>query len=88
MSTWPLTRTIMQALELHHINHARYPKSLGQLLIAPATIASDKDPWGKTYGYKLLKGGKSYELTSYGADGKPGGAWINADQGSEKLKPR
>ncbi len=39
-----------------------------------------KDPWGNEYAY-LVPGpdGHSYEIISYGADGRPGGEGVNAD---------
>ncbi len=39
-----------------------------------------EDPWGNDYAY-LVPGpeGHSFEIISYGADGQPGGAGVNAD---------
>jgi general secretion pathway protein G len=39
-----------------------------------------KDPWGNPYMYVSPGAdGRDYEITSYGADGKPGGEGTNAD---------
>jgi general secretion pathway protein G len=51
----------------------------------PARIP--KDPWNKDYAY-ISPGGESreYEITSYGADGEPGGEGKNADIESWKIQ--
>lgn len=36
-----------------------------------------KDPWDRPYAYR--NSGNDYEVTSYGADGVPGGAGLDAD---------
>ena len=41
------------------------------------TRSSPTDPWGKEYHYKY--DGSSYEIYTYGADGKPGGEGDDAD---------
>jgi len=42
------------------------------------------DPWGNEYRY--TSDGKSFTITSYGADGKPGGTGFKADITSEQIK--
>lgn len=53
--------------------------------LKPARIP--KDPWNKDYVY-LAPGGENreYEITSYGADGEPGGEGYNADIQSWKME--
>ncbi len=43
-----------------------------------------KDPWGNDYIYKL-EGSRNYTITSYGADGVPGGEAQDADISSADL---
>ncbi len=46
--------------------------------LQPARIP--KDPWGNDYVYAAPGSeGREYEITSYGADGQPGGEGNNAD---------
>jgi general secretion pathway protein G len=53
--------------------------------LKPARIP--KDPWGKDYVY-ISPGSedREYEITSYGADGEPGGDGKNADIESWKIE--
>jgi len=52
--------------------------------LKPARIP--KDPWGKDYVYVSPGSeGREYEITSYGADGEPGGEGNNADINSWEL---
>lgn len=53
--------------------------------LKPARIP--KDPWSKEYVY-ISPGseGREYEITSYGADGEPGGEGNNADVESWKIE--
>jgi hypothetical protein len=37
------------------------------------------DPWGRTLHYRVLRGGRSYELSTLGADGESGGDGPAAD---------
>lgn len=46
------------------------------------------DPWGAPYQYHLSEspgGGKTFQIISYGADGKPGGEGNDADLGYSTL---
>jgi general secretion pathway protein G len=53
--------------------------------LKPARIP--KDPWGKDYVYVSPGSeGREYEITSYGADGEPGGEGNNADINSWDLQ--
>ena len=89
----------MQALKLYKLDNRAYP-SMAQGLAALArkpTVAPlpdnwrpyleklPPDPWGN--GYLYLNPGQYGEVDvfSYGADGKPGGAGVDADIGSWSL---
>jgi len=68
------------ALKLYYARTGRFPDTatgfkilLDQQLIERAP----KDPWGNDYVY-LLENGRPV-ITSYGADGAPGGDGVNAD---------
>ncbi len=93
--------SIMQALNLYHLDNGRYPtteQGLDALVKAPTTepVPSNykeggylsklpKDPWGNKYQY-LSPGLKGeVDVMSLGADGKPGGEGVNADIGSWQL---
>ncbi|MBI1171973.1 type II secretion system protein GspG [bacterium] len=80
------------ALELYHLDLGRYPQTsdgLGALAKAPAGATGwagpylDKavanDPWGHPYDYSASADGSSYQLRSFGADGREGGEGDNAD---------
>ena len=44
------------------------------------------DPWGNNYTYFMPgRGGKSFEIVSFGKDGQPGGSGENADISSLEL---
>jgi len=45
------------------------------------------DPWGRAYRYKTPGDHGDYDLTSYGADGQPGGTGENADVNSWDVAP-
>jgi general secretion pathway protein G len=90
---------VMQALKLYRLDNQRYPSTeqgLQALVVRPAGDPVpnnwkqylDKpplDPWGKPYQYLNpgLKG--EIDVFSYGADGQPGGAGVDADIGSWSL---
>ena len=93
--------TIMQALKLYRLDNQRYPTTEQGLvaLVARPTEAPipanwkpngylerlPKDPWGRPYQYLNpgLRG--EIDVFSFGADGQPGGAGIDADVGSWDL---
>jgi hypothetical protein len=37
------------------------------------------DPWGRPLAYRVFRGGRSYEIASFGADGEEGGEGADAD---------
>ena len=79
--------TLMGTLELYRLDTGHYPSSsegLSALLIKPEQAKNwhgpylDRtdgiiDPWGRPYLYKPPAEGAPAVITSYGADGKPGG---------------
>jgi general secretion pathway protein G len=89
---------ISQALKLYRLDNGRYPTSEQGLsaMVSKPTLAPippnwkpngylerlPKDPWGNPYQYLNpgLRG--EIDIFSFGADGSPGGAGIDADIGS------
>lgn len=80
------------ALDLFYLDVGRYPteeEGLQALYQRPANLprwagpylnkAVPKDPWGNPYVYKCPGERGSYDLTSLGADGTPGGEGENQD---------
>lgn len=62
-------------LAVYQITNNSFPQSL-------SAIGGNKDlndAFGNPIQYKLTEGGRGYELTSLGADGKPGGSEADAD---------
>lgn len=80
-----------KALDQYRLDVGRYPsggEGLAALNQAPAGVsrwrgpylkkAIPSDPWGHAYQYRSL-GVDSYELVSFGRDGRPGGVAEDAD---------
>jgi len=73
--TWDTMQKVVRALEDYHKAQGRYPAQLVDLPIAgPFT-----DAWGRELVYTVPGSGNDYDLVSYGADGEPGGADLDAD---------
>jgi general secretion pathway protein G len=75
--------TLENCLDLYKIQKGRYPTTEEglQSLVAAGTCKNIKDPWQNDYVY-LYPGQlhpESFDLKSYGGDGKPGGEGENAD---------
>ncbi len=79
---------VKTALALYKLEVGKLPENLQALITAPSGAkgwngpyltdpAAAKDPWGNEYRY-TLQGGK-FTLVSMGADGKDGGAGLDAD---------
>lgn len=81
-----------KALEQYRLDVGRFPATeagLAALNQAPAGEARwrgpylkkdvPRDPWGQPYQYRQPGERGEYEITSYGRDGKPGGAGDDAD---------
>jgi general secretion pathway protein G len=77
---------VTKALEMFRNDYGAYPsesEGLDRLLKDPKGPYIDptydmKDPWGHTIHYHVLQDG-TFSLTSFGADGKPGGTGQDAD---------
>lgn len=73
-----LTRTKMDAakgpLYLYQMRNNTLPQDLRALESVDAT-----DAWNRPIQYRLLDGGRSYELRSLGSDGREGGSGAGAD---------
>ncbi len=92
--------TLMQALKLYRLDNSRYPtteQGLRALIMRPTSgpvppnwktggyvDRLNKDPWGNSYQYLSPGVHAEVDLFSLGADGKPGGAGIDADIGSRQ----
>ncbi len=88
-------KAISDALDLHRLNCGNYPNSLEGLM--SNTVNSNRwkgpylkeaavDPWGNAYEYTAGSGrANDYEITSYGADGAPGGVEVNEDLSSKTI---
>ena len=77
------------ALIAYKLKYKRFPDSLDALINNPKGIKFldapqvPSDPWGNQYQYQL--DGNNFLITSYGADGSPGGTGYNADITSADL---
>lgn len=73
-----LTKTKMNAakgpLYLYQMRNNALPQDIKSIEAADLS-----DAWGRPIQYRLLDGGRSYELKSQGADGRDGGSGVNAD---------
>jgi general secretion pathway protein G len=94
-------RAIQTALDLYRLDNFKYPtteQGLQALVKQPADTtltnyrtegylpALPKDPWNIPYQYASPgPDGKSYEVLSFGRDGKPGGEGYDADISSSTL---
>lgn len=78
---------IHNALKLYYAKKGRYPDTGTGLRVLVETRTLElmpKDPWGNEYLY-LNEGGKPV-ITSYGADGSPGGEGADADVSSRDIQ--
>lgn len=88
-------KAISDALDLHRLNVGNYPSSLEGLMSntinsnrwkGPYLKESPVDPWGNAYEFTAGSGrAGDYEITSYGADGAPGGVEVNEDLSSKTI---
>ncbi len=84
-------RSLKDAVVMYRTRYKRLPDSLDALINNPKGIKfldSDEvplDPWGGTYQYEV-EGSSKFVITSYGADGMPGGSGYDADLSSDNLK--
>lgn len=83
--------TIALALDMYKLDHGIYPTTdQGILILAEKTIVDSnktylpdkgflKDYWGNDYDYRYPINGTSFQIISYGADGKAGGKGVDMD---------
>jgi len=75
--------TLEQAVEMYRLDHLTYPPPAEglQALIAGRYIRRlPDDPWGNPYRYSIPgRGGESFQISSWGADGREGGSGEDAD---------
>src|SRR3974390_1864184 len=85
--------SLESALDLYALDTGQYPSSsegLDALMHRPGGVTSwsgpylkgsevPNDPWGKPYIYRSPGEHGSYDIVSYGADGKEGGTGATAD---------
>ncbi len=78
------------ALIAYKLKYKRFPDRLEELVNNQGNInflnakTMPKDPWNNDYQYQL-QGSSQYVITSYGADGSPGGSEYDADISSDDL---
>lgn len=87
-------RLIETAFELYRLDVSRYPtleEGIEALLLPPrgSSVRSEgyikslpTDPWGNQYQYLYPGEHSSFDVFSYGADGRLGGEGLNADIGN------
>jgi general secretion pathway protein G len=90
--------TLEQAIEMYRLNNLAYPttsQGLQALVAAPADLADParytpggyikklpNDPWGRPYIYASPGQHGTFDISTLGADGAPGGTGENADLGN------
>jgi general secretion pathway protein G len=78
--------TLEQGVEMYRLNKLRYPSAAEGLQAVTAegyVKRLPKDPWGNPYRYAVPgREGRSFDIYSYGADGREGGAGKDADIGN------
>lgn len=68
-------------VELYKVEVGGYPARLADLLGRFAKEAELRDMWGNPYVYAVPgTQGRAFDLTTLGADGKPGGEGRDADR--------
>lgn len=86
-------RNIESALELYYLDNGQYPAQedgIGSLVVAPAGAVTWRgpylkkkdalvDPWGREYVYRHPGEHGTFDLLSFGRDGKEGGDDENHD---------
>ncbi|MHC4774720.1 MAG: type II secretion system protein GspG [Planctomycetota bacterium] len=87
-STRAAMRFLAAVLAVHHEAAQRYPEGLDELAAFAETTnphvarwldGARTDAWGGAVAYRIEADGSRFVLTSFGADGRPGGAGAEAD---------
>jgi general secretion pathway protein G len=76
------------AVDQFYLDKGRLPDNReGLAVLAPGFVQSiPKDPWGRPYQYiHPGRSGVAFEVITYGADGREGGAGADADLSSANL---
>lgn len=76
-------KTISDAIEVYRLKHSRLPDTLEALVQERALKKPPVDPWHGRYLLEQAENADGYRITSYGADGAPGGEGANADLHSD-----
>lgn len=69
--------TIADAVEAYYVSNSRYPSNEEGLSILP--LKNRTDPWGRPYEYNSPAREHPFEVFTLGADGREGGARVDAD---------
>jgi len=72
------------AIVSYRLKEKRLPSTLQDLLPYLDSNEIPKDPWGNDYVY-TVEGSSKFLITSYGANGQPGGTGYDADITSDNL---
>ncbi|MBI3723108.1 type II secretion system major pseudopilin GspG [bacterium] len=84
-------KVLRDAIDMFKLNTGRYPQRLEDLWTQPGGVKNwagpyikdappaPKDPWSNDYIYTPPLSSSNYLITSYGADGAPGGVGENQD---------
>jgi general secretion pathway protein G len=82
-------QTMAEKIESYRMDTGGLPNSLEDLVKAPSNAngwlgpyAKEKDlkdPWGAQLQYQVPGDNQPFNVSSYGADGKPGGESVNGD---------
>ena len=80
---------IAQEIEVFRLEYNGLPQSMDEIVKGSDRLGADyipllneddaKDAWGNPFQYELIEGGGRYRITSFGADGKAGGAGVDFD---------
>ena len=75
--------TLEQAIEMYRLDHLTYPpvaEGLQALTAGRYIRRLPEDPWGNPYRYSVPgRDGQSFQISSWGADGREGGSGEDAD---------
>src|SRR5437762_7947123 len=73
--------TMSDAVDHFHLENGRYPSNQeGLKILAPQFLkVIQPDPWGHPYQYVSPGKGGPFDIISFGADGREGGAGADAD---------
>ena len=86
-----------KAIQLYKLDCGSYPQQIDALWTAPGnaknwkgpylenTPPAPQDPWGNNYTYTPPLSSGHYVITSYGADGAPGGVGENQDLTTDNI---